>query len=743
MGANSMYKKTLVIASVSLFLLLAMVKPEVGYAQQASGPVQMDEIRQAAERPGDQSRKGLETVFGSVVSDPLAAGGSVGDQTMVASTFTILNGLALICGAFLIGFIVLRKIFKLGNDGGLFERGTGHSFSVLRYVWGFIALVPTGSGWSMAQLVVLWSASLIGVGTANLATDAALDNWYEGGTMALEPARPDTVTLAERLFEANLCSAGINRGIQEANAAGANIDSSSTIQTHTITDTGFILADGTRSHTCGGATYPKPRASAETYWGVTIQTEPYRSAQMDALTQMQAYLAPQVDAYANAVFSKSNDNSVQVPQASTIIATAARKYDQALGSMSSLSSNHAEKMREGVVSAISEKGWWELGGWYQSMAQANSVATDNMLNRAKSVGQDINGVGSVSSYYARLKTYADEQRSNVSAVSSAAGNSIDSSDVDNVNSEDANKLISQIFGNSIGQTITEWLVSQSQADNGAVNPLIAMKSLGDNILVGTEGAFLSYLTVKGSVGAADGWSDSIVGKVFSTVTGGIPDALIKGAKAVIDALSPFMVIALIMLFGFAITLSIYVPFIPFIIWFAAIINWVIFVAIGVVAAPLWAFAHLSGEESDSRSMHGYIFLLNAMLRPILMVAAFLLAGGIVMMGGMLLNEMFGPAIANVQADSITGLVSIIAFLGIYISVSLTLIHTSFNLIFMIPDKVMEWIGGSPLATGQGSEKENEQAIRGIGAWVRDSSHRSGGTGSMPGSGGGKNSITPK
>ena len=118
-----------------------------------------------------------------------------------------------------------------------------------------------------------------------------------------------------------------------------------------------------------------------------------------------------------------------------------------------------------------------------------------------------------------------------------------------------------------------------------------------------------------------------------------------------------------MLFGFGITLSIYVPFIPFIIWFAAIINWVVFVAIGVVAAPLWAFAHLSGEDNGSRTQHGYIFMLNAMLRPVLMVAAFLLAGGIVVMGGTLLNELFGPALANAQTDSITGLVSIIGFPG--------------------------------------------------------------------------------
>lgn len=266
-----------------------------------------------------------------------------------------------------------------------------------------------------------------------------------------------------------------------------------------------------------------------------------------------------------------------------------------------------------------------------------------------------------------------------------------------------------------------------------------MKSLGDNILVGTESALVGYAVLNAAVGGAEGLSESFWGRVGSLATGGITSALVKVARSFTDAISPFVVIAIIILFGFGITLSIYVPFIPFIIWFAAIINWLVFVAIGVVAAPLWAFAHLSGEDNGNRTTHGYLFMFNAMLRPVLMVAAFILAGAILVAGGTLLNGLFGPALANAQTDSWTGVVSIIGFIGIYISVSLTLIHTSFNLIFMIPDKVMEWIGGSQLATGQGSEQEQQNAIRALGAYVRDTQRLGG---KMPSSGTlpGKNSI---
>lgn len=724
----------------SLLLLALLLLYSVSSLAQVQGPVQTDEIRQAAERAGDSSREALQVVFGSIVEDPLATG--QGDEsTMLSSTFTVLNGLALICGGFLMCYIVLRKLFTLANDGGLFNRGNDRAFSVLRYVWGFVALVPTASGWSMAQLIVLWSASLIGVGTANLATDAAMGSFYEGGTMAMEPARPETLAFAKSMFEANLCAAGVNRGVQEAQAVGAMLGSDSLIQTHTIENTGFVLANADRTYSCGGATYPRERADTQSYWGVTIDTQPYREAQMSALLQMQQYLAPEVEAYANAVFAKMENDSVQVPRASRIIATAARRYDQALGSMSTHASNQANELREAVVTVVGERGWWELGGWYQSMAQANAVAGDNMRDRAQAVSPDLSKAGAIASYHERLLIFTENQQRQVVQVADAGDDA--EGDTTSVNSTDTNKLIAEVFGTWGGQSLTNRLISFAEGENGAVNPLIAMKSLGDTILGTTEVAFGSYVGVKVALGAVDGWKNSIVGRVFGAVTAGVPDAVAGGAKALVNAVSPFIVLALIMLFGFGITLSIYVPFIPFLIWFAACINWVVFVAIGVVAAPLWAFAHLSGEDNSNRTVHGYIFMLNAMLRPILMVIGFILAGAIVVAGGMLLNKMFMPALANVQVDSITGVVSIIGFLGIYISASLTLIHTSFNLIFMIPDKTMEWIGGTALATGQGTEQEQQNAMRALGMYVRDASRNGGKPDpTSPGGGGGKNSITP-
>ena len=115
----------------------------------------------------------------------------------------------------------------------------------------------------------------------------------------------------------------------------------------------------------------------------------------------------------------------------------------------------------------------------------------------------------------------------------------------------------------------------------------------------------------------------------------------------------------------------------------------------VVAAPLWAMIHLAGEGDGfgHKTGHGYIFLLNCMVRPILMVIGFFLGGAIVIVGGKVLNELFMVAVANAQFDSFTGLVSIVGFVCIYVFVLLNMIHSCFNLILIVPDQVINWVGG--------------------------------------------------
>lgn len=144
-----------------------------------------------------------------------------------------------------------------------------------------------------------------------------------------------------------------------------------------------------------------------------------------------------------------------------------------------------------------------------------------------------------------------------------------------------------------------------------------------------------------------------------------------------------------------IMMSVYLPMLPFILWFGGMISWFVLVAEALVAAPLWAMTHLDtdGEGMGGKTSHGYIFILNLLFRPALMVLGFLIAGGGIVMLGTFLMDMFGLAMASAQQDSLTGLFMICGYILVFFILMSSLIHGCFNAIHLIPDQVLNWVGG--------------------------------------------------
>ena len=100
-------------------------------------------------------------------------------------------------------------------------------------------------------------------------------------------------------------------------------------------------------------------------------------------------------------------------------------------------------------------------------------------------------------------------------------------------------------------------------------------------------------------------------------------------------------------------------------------NWIVSVLIGCAAGPLWAATHLgTSQDRGSRAAYGYIYLIDSMIRPLVMV--------------------FGFFFASV---SLTGLFSIAGFLLIYARVCTTLVAAVFALQAYLPDHVINFLGG--------------------------------------------------
>lgn len=237
--------------------------------------------------------------------------------------------------------------------------------------------------------------------------------------------------------------------------------------------------------------------------------------------------------------------------------------------------------------------------------------------------------------------------------------------------------------------------SGTGTDSSQVNPLIKMKNIGDYTLVAAEGTLTAFTATRVLAAMGEG---SLIGKALNLTTG-----TVSGVNKGLDAISPAVYFLLLLLFTAGFTLSIYLPFIPFIYWMIGIGNWIVSVLVGCTAGPLWGATHLgTSQDRGSRAAYGYIYLIDTMIRPPLMVFGFFFASVAIIAVGTILHALFGAALVNVQATSLTGLFSLIGFLMIYARLCTALVSSMFALQAYLPDYVISFLGGRDAANTLGN-----------------------------------------
>ena len=689
--------------------LLAFLLPLAAWAQNSGNPnsVTLSVIREAAQRDGDKSREALVSIFGEVVKDPLAIVGGSGD-TVLASIFMVTNGAILVIGAIFACYIFFQRLSNTAHDGAVFDRDKVTLWEPIRIVWGIATLVPTANGWSLAQLLMLWAASIIGIGVANLGVDAAMKAFDDGKSMVVQPVSPGTKTLARELFIANLCMHGINKGLELTKEAGGLTFEKSRVQYVKEGEWSFVLKNKS-GFICGGADL----SMWETYTAATGKFNLSKSnlanfqaginlgdTHKQATANMQNYLSESAKSFVDSVINRKQNHAITLISAKQAIDKAAFDYETTVNKAAQAFTGNIENLAKEISNSISDNGWWMLGTWYQTFAQANSKLLDTVSSIAKSKGMSGTGDSGITDYLNDImQAYNSQMQIELSkhAQGNASNaNQENNSSTENTDVERGETSLDKVFA-GIVSPLTEFTAGLFSQDDQKkqTNPLITAKNWGDLLMVSSETILGIYAAAKAVAAGAEGASQGFWGQVAGIITGGATNAFAKGAHALIEAVGPVIILATIALFFFGAMLSIYLPLLPFIIWFGGIVNWMVVVGEAVIAAPLWALIHLGGEGDGfgHKTGHGYIFLLNCMVRPILMVIGFFLAGAALIVGGRFLNEVYGLAIANVQFDSVTGLFSIIGFIAVYAGIFVGMVHTCFNLIFIVPDQVINWVGG--------------------------------------------------
>ncbi|HCQ3036556.1 TPA: DotA/TraY family protein, partial [Escherichia coli] len=646
----------------------------------AMASVTYQDIVSAATNPDDLSRQALVTIFGDVVTNPL----STSAPTLIGSMFGAFNSIIAVLAVVWFMFIGIRHVVRSGHQGQVFSTGRD-IVGTLSVVAGFLMIVPTGNGWSIAQLIMLWGASIMGVGSANVMVQLAADNIANGYSMTVQPVQASTRTAARGIFEMELCKYAVNAGLNDFNQT---VKSSTSLMTESAkTASGnYTVTVSNGSGICGSASLSVEGNGTTDQSTIGKFFNPFSkneysgviSAQRAAMNNMISDMDNAASEFVTTFLEKRNSGNGTLPDIETRIQRAADEYERAV--QKSLPIDNGEQSRkEALKSYLTTYGWVTLGAWYQTFATANQRLAE-LADRAPAVTSmsSLGEVGDTDLFSAVMGAYKTQLQN--STYTPTIGTITTQDESNAANSTDPQSVVMKSIAPTIlkwtNQAATEW--SGTGTTSNQVNPLIKMKNIGDYTLGTTEILWTGYTTVRVLATMGD---NSIFGKAVNLFSG-----LPKGFVALLDAAAPPIYFLLFLLFCAGFSLSIYLPFIPFIFWMTGIGNWIVSVLIGCTAGPLWAATHLgTSEDRGSRAAYGYIYLIDSMIRPPLMVFGFFFASVAIIAVGTILNSLFGAALVNVQVKSLTGIFSLAGFLLIYARMCTTSVAAIFALQAYLPD----------------------------------------------------------
>lgn len=661
----------------------------------ADSSVNFDTIEAAAKRSSDLSRQLLVMIFGDVVTDPFST-----NTTMIGELFYIFNGVAFVLAVIWFLIIGLKHIARAGHLGKVFSGGDT-SASVVTTVAGFITLAPTVSGWSLAQLMFLWAVSVMGIGSANLMTDKIADLLASGFSLTHQPVAPQTVSAARSIYEMNLCIYGVNNELSSMYSRYGQ--GGTPLMTIRKLSDGFEISNGNAR--CGSVRLPAASDSKNSFWGLfgaSVDTSNITSAQQNGLNQMQNDLNQAASRFVTALINRQQTGSGELPDAETDIQNAARAFEDRVNQAVQAQDN-GNKLTSAMTEQLKKYGWLSLGSWYQTFATANQKVNDAAA--LKPVVSGISGIGEIGAgdTLSGVMTAYQAQLQNTSYTPPLGTPNIKNTQM--ADSDVPSAMLTNIF-ESPGQYLANYFATSFSGNdiNEQTNPLLKMKDIGDRTLVTTETALISFTLMRSAV---ETYTKGVSGFFLEILS-------FKGselAKNIIVTISPIVFFVLIILLGIGFSLSIYLPFIPFIYWLSGSANWVVSVLVGSTGGSLWAATHIGTEkDKGSRAAYGYIFLIDGMIRPMLMVLGFAFSSLTLIAIGTLLNILYASAIANVQSNSITGLVSLIGILMIYARLCTTTVSRVFALQVTMPDYIISWLGGREAASILGNAVDSTKEI---------------------------------
>lgn len=656
----------------------------------------------------DQSIQMLRYVFGSFADNPFGAFGGVGDS-LIGQLFYNLNVFVFLVAGFWSAYTIGASIVQTANEGQFLGQRFSTVWYPVRMIWGAATLIPIFGGFGLGQSIYMYSG-LASVGAANMLTTTAIEQTAKFTEMVqaptISPATSSaTAEMADNLYQMWLC--------QQVLTSRTDVAPSSQVQLKVIT-AGIQLGSAAEPTLCGRVTVtPATSFRSANTLGFSVNSVNYQGianavaqnigqAHQTALVKMSNDLALNAQSwYAKYQAAKASGTPIADLEGNVIEAVRITYNEAVRQSLHDLlSQNQTKALTDQAIQNMKATGWIGIGAWYSTFAEVNAAmadATKVEIHFSPPTTTDSEYVEALAAFRKSLTQLA------------ARGQDPGSTDAEMSAGSLATRLIKRAFcenntGNlSIGQCFVGAGMSavyQDSGGNGLVDPIIASKNFGDYLMTGAETLLVVASGLEIAMSTADAAKDTIAGKTAGFFTGGLSDVAIGALKAVGKVAVRIIYFFMMPLFVVGLGLAVYLPLVPFIAWFSGVLTWFAAFVESLIASPLWSMVHLEGEGEGMgrRSQHGYLFLANMLLRAPLMVIAFFVASAGTRIGGTILYFLFSSAVANAQGNSVTGLATIVGLLIIFAGLNILVVQMMFNVVHVIPDQVIGWLGGNVSAT---------------------------------------------
>lgn len=699
----------------------------------------------------DHSVDMLRNIFGPVI-DALVTGadpdtGSAASN-VIATMMSFFNSGILVVGTLIVSYVAAMGTINTANDGEAMGRNWSSLWTPVRIVAGGAVLLPTASGYSFIQLVVLMFA-LWGVGFAN--------GTYKTG-MAIGVLSPDGVVqgvndpgsfyglrdFGKQYLAASYCARAANQiypGAQVSAAPSADKTTTNGGRTEylfQIKDRNATTNLGGGEPLCGTVSISQYTAQpAKDATGIEAALEQLRVAAQNSKIQAATKLMTDLEAWVNTWPDDISGDWSNVDSAKFNELVNSAETQVAAALMAALSDTTGVKSGfQSLATSLTSEGWAMSGGWYQRVGEVRgriaAITSESVgsvsapsLSALPADAAASRLIGSVTTVTEAISKKS-ETKGNYKAPTSGPG------DLTSVIPKDAQSDI------NIGSINADFDAKVSLWINSMMESMVEMatgaNTSGTTPLCGTAGqmggslnrmkCIGDYLTVaRAGIGAADvaiktgATALRVVAGTLSSVKGvGTGLDLDKVVTPIWDWVIEVPVKQLAMMATYiepmAFYFGVFLPSLPYVIFMTVVVGWILAVLQSLIAAPLWAVMHMTPDRTFVGSQsQGYLLLLSLFARPALAVvglfAAMLVSDPIIDFIAKGFFAMRGAVVTS--TGTVGAIASFLSFAWWFMVFGLTLLpvlYMIFGLPQILPDHVLRWIGagvndlGETQAVGQ-------------------------------------------